>query len=50
MQRIIVATEAGEIEVDIDVWRNTETLSEGADVDLLWSEDAAVPLQDGGGD
>ncbi|MFY9238808.1 MAG: ABC transporter ATP-binding protein [Roseovarius sp.] len=50
MQRIIVATEAGEIEVDIDVWRNTETLSEGADVDLLWSDDAAVPLQDGAGD
>jgi len=47
MQRIIVDTSAGdEIEVDIDVWRNQETLSEGAPVDLLWSDEAAVELRD----
>jgi putative spermidine/putrescine transport system ATP-binding protein len=47
MQRIIVDTVKGdEIEVDIDVWRNQETLSEGAVVDLLWQDDAAVALKD----
>jgi putative spermidine/putrescine transport system ATP-binding protein len=47
MQRIIVDTNEGdEIEVDIDVWRTQETLSEGADVDLLWQDAAAVELQD----
>ena len=47
MQRIIVDTEQGdEIEVDIDVWRNQETLSEGAAVDLLWQDAAAVELKD----
>ncbi|MFT4782715.1 MAG: putative spermidine/putrescine transport system ATP-binding protein [Paracoccaceae bacterium] len=47
MQRIIVNTQEGdEIEVDIDVWRNKEALSQGADVDLLWQDDAAVELND----
>lgn len=47
MQRIIVDTVQGEeIEVDIDVWRNQETLSEGAQVDLLWNDSAAVELTD----
>jgi putative spermidine/putrescine transport system ATP-binding protein len=47
MQRIIVDTNEGdEIEVDIDVWRTQEMLSEGADVDLLWQDAAAVELQD----
>ncbi len=47
MQRIIVDTEQGdEIEVDIDVWRNQEILSEGAAVDLLWQDAAAVELKD----
>ena len=47
MQRIIVDTVQGdEIEVDIDVWRNKEALTEGAEVDLLWQEAAAVELHD----
>ena len=47
MQRVIVDTKKGdEIEVDIDVWRNAEELSEGQNVDLLWQDDAAVKLQD----
>ena len=47
MQRIIVDTHDGdEIEVDIDVWRNQEALSEGAPVDLLWQDEAAVELTD----
>jgi putative spermidine/putrescine transport system ATP-binding protein len=47
MQRIIVDTVQGdEIEVDIDVWRNQETLTQGAAVDLLWQEAAAVELKD----
>ena len=47
MRRIIVDTVQGdEIEVDIDVWRNQEMLSEGAAVDLLWQEAAAVELTD----
>jgi putative spermidine/putrescine transport system ATP-binding protein len=47
MQRIIVDTHEGvEIEIDIDVWRSLETLSEGADVDLLWQDAAEVELQD----
>ncbi|MFY9212192.1 MAG: ABC transporter ATP-binding protein [Aestuariivita sp.] len=47
MQRIIVDTTLGdEIEVDIDVWRNKEALSEGAAVDLLWQDAAAVELKD----
>lgn len=48
MQRIIIDTKEGdEIEVDIDVWRNQETLSEGASVDLLWQDTAAVELKEG---
>ena len=47
MQRIIVDSVQGdEIEVDIDVWRNKEALTEGAEVDLLWQEAAAVELHD----
>ena len=47
MRRIIVDTVQGDkIEVDIDVWRNQEMLSEGAAVDLLWQEAAAVELTD----
>lgn len=47
MQRIIIDTKEGdEIEVDIDVWRNQETLSEGASVDLLWQDTAAVELKE----
>ena len=47
MQRVIVDTiEGDEIEVDIDVWRNQEALSKGADVDLLWQDAAAVVLKD----
>jgi putative spermidine/putrescine transport system ATP-binding protein len=47
MQRIIVDSVQGdEIEVDIDVWRNQEALTEGAKVDLLWQEAAAVELHD----
>jgi putative spermidine/putrescine transport system ATP-binding protein len=47
MQRMIVNTiEGDEIEVDIDVWRNQETLTEGAEVDLLWHDAAAVELND----
>ncbi len=48
MQRVIVdASDGTEIEVDIDVWRNSETLREGDAVDLLWTDDAAVELQMG---
>ncbi len=48
MQRVIVdASDGTEIEVDIDVWRNSETLGEGDAVDLLWTDDAAVELQMG---
>ena len=48
MQRVIVDTSDGtEIEVDIDVWRNNEALSEGDAVDLLWTDEAAVELQTG---
>ncbi len=48
MKRIIVETaESVEIEVDIDVWRNSETLAEGDAVDLLWTDAAAVELQVG---
>ncbi len=47
MQRIIVdSVQEDEIEVDIDVWRNQEALTEGAEVDLLWQEAAAVELHD----
>ena len=47
MQRIIVGTQDGtEIEVDSGVWRNQQSLSEGASVDLLWQDAAAVELQD----
>lgn len=47
MQRIIVATQdGGEIEVDIDVWRNQQTLDQGQNVDLLWQDAAAVKLED----
>ena len=48
MQRIIVDSDDGtEIEVDIDVWRNPSDLAEGARVDLLWKDTAAVELQSG---
>jgi putative spermidine/putrescine transport system ATP-binding protein len=48
MQRVIVdAADGTEIEVDIDVWRNKEALSDGDVVDLLWTDDAAVELQTG---
>ena len=48
MQRVIVdASDRTEIEVDIDVWRNNEALSEGDAVDLLWKDEAAVELQTG---
>jgi len=48
MQRIIVAADNNtEIEVDIDVWRNPSNLAEGARVDLLWEDTAAVELQSG---
>lgn len=47
MQRIIVDTPGGdEIEVDIDVWRNRQSLQEGQSVDLLWTDAAAVRLRD----
>jgi putative spermidine/putrescine transport system ATP-binding protein len=47
MQRVIVDTSEGdEIEVDIDVWRNQQPLSEGQNVDLLWEDAAAVKLED----
>lgn len=48
MQRVIVdASDGTEIEVDIDVWRNNDTLNEGDAVGLLWTDDAAVELQAG---
>ncbi|HCW83058.1 MAG: ABC transporter ATP-binding protein [Planktotalea sp.] len=48
MHRVIVDTGGGdEIEVDIDVWRNSESLSAGDSVDLLWNDAAAVELQTG---
>jgi ABC-type Fe3+/spermidine/putrescine transport system ATPase subunit len=48
MQRVIVdASDGTEIEVDIDVWRNSEALNEGDTVDLLWKDEAAVELQTG---
>ncbi len=46
MQRIMVITpDAGELEVDIDSWRNTHAFFEGQDVDLLWQDDAPVRLE-----
>jgi ABC-type Fe3+/spermidine/putrescine transport system ATPase subunit len=46
MQRVIVdAANGTEIEVDIDVWRNRETLTQGDVVDLLWTDEAAVELK-----
>ena len=48
MQRVIVdASDGTEIEVDMDVWRNRETLNQGDAVDLFWKDDAAVELQAG---
>ncbi|MFV2054070.1 ABC transporter ATP-binding protein [Aliiroseovarius sp. YM-037] len=48
MQRVIVdAADGTEIEVDIDVWRNNETLSAGDAVNLLWTDEAAVELMTG---
>ncbi|CUH46969.1 ABC transporter ATP-binding protein [Ruegeria atlantica] len=48
MQRVIVdASDGTEIEVDIDVWRNSEPLDVGDAVDLLWKDEAAVELQTG---
>lgn len=45
MQRIIVeTTEAEQIEVDIDVWRNRQPLNEGETVELSWQDAAAVEL------
>ncbi|MCP5073651.1 MAG: ABC transporter ATP-binding protein [Rhodobacteraceae bacterium] len=46
IQRIIVETTEGEeLEVDIDVWRNQQSLSEGQAVELLWKDTAAVKLR-----
>ena len=48
MQRVIVdASDGTEVEVDIDVWRNSEPLDVGDAVDLLWKDEAAVELQTG---
>ena len=48
MQRIIVDVPGiDELEVDIDSWRNKQSLSEGQSVDLLWQDDAAVKLGTG---
>ncbi|AAV95947.1 ABC transporter ATP-binding protein [Ruegeria pomeroyi] len=47
MQRIIVeTTEAEQIEVDIDVWRNQQPLHEGETVELSWQDAAAVDLKE----
>ncbi|MCE8513651.1 ABC transporter ATP-binding protein [Ruegeria pomeroyi] len=47
MQRIIVeTTEAEQIEVDIDVWRNRQPLHEGETVELSWQDAAAVELNE----
>ncbi len=46
MQRIMVDTQAaGELEVDIDSWRNPEPFVEGQAVDLMWEDKAAVQLE-----
>ena len=46
MQRVMVETdEAGELEVDVDNWRNPTPLSAGQNVDLMWEDHAAVLLQ-----
>ncbi|MCT8328204.1 ABC transporter ATP-binding protein [Albidovulum sediminis] len=34
-----------EIEVDVDAWRGGAAMAEGAEVDLSWSDTAAVPLE-----
>ena len=48
MQRVIVeASDGTDIEVDIDVWRNSDELTTGDAVDLLWQDAAAVELQTG---
>ena len=47
MQRIFVTTtEAEQIEVDIDVWRNRQPLHEGETVELSWQDEAAVELDE----
>ncbi|TMV09066.1 ABC transporter ATP-binding protein [Ruegeria sediminis] len=47
MQRIIVeTTQAEQIEVDIDVWRNRQALHEGETVELSWQDEAAVELNE----
>ncbi len=47
MQRVIVdAPGGGQIEVDIDAWRNQQPLAAGQSVDLLWDDAAAVKLED----
>jgi ABC-type Fe3+/spermidine/putrescine transport system ATPase subunit len=46
MQRVMVETDkAGELEVDVDNWRNPTPLSAGQNVDLMWEDHAAVLLQ-----
>jgi ABC-type Fe3+/spermidine/putrescine transport system ATPase subunit len=46
IQRLMVETdEAGELEVDVDNWRNPTSLRAGQNVDLMWEDHAAVLLQ-----
>lgn len=46
MQRIMFLTNDGEeLEVDIDSWRNRESLEEGQSADLFWDKGAAVKLE-----
>jgi putative spermidine/putrescine transport system ATP-binding protein len=45
MQRIVLDTQAaGELEVDIDVWRNPTPFMQGQTVDLMWEDNAIVRL------
>ena len=44
--RLLVHTEAaGDLEVHADAWRITHRFSEGDDVDIAWSDAAAVPVK-----
>ncbi|HAD29126.1 MAG TPA: ABC transporter ATP-binding protein [Rhodobacteraceae bacterium] len=46
IQRVMVETdEAGELEVDVDNWRNPTSFRAGQNVDLMWEDHAAVMLQ-----
>jgi ABC-type Fe3+/spermidine/putrescine transport system ATPase subunit len=46
MQRIMVSTKvAGELEIDIDSWRNPAPFTDGQEVDLMWEDHAAVRLE-----